>query len=154
MTHSAELDRSLPAEHRGRAVVFYDGVCGMCHRLVTLTMRADRRGRVLYAPLQGARAQERVAPHGVDPSRLDTFVLLTDYGLPSERIWVRSAAAFELARILGGVYRPLSWLRILPRGLTDAAYRLVAAYRYRIFGKYETCRVPTADERARHIDLA
>ncbi|MEO0811267.1 MAG: DCC1-like thiol-disulfide oxidoreductase family protein, partial [Myxococcota bacterium] len=52
-------------EQRGRVVVFYDGVCGMCNWMVNWTMGADREFRLLYAPLQGRRAQELLAPHGI-----------------------------------------------------------------------------------------
>ncbi len=148
----APVQHTVPVEHRGKAVIFYDGVCGMCNRLVKSTMASDRRGRLLYAPLQGKKADTLLAPHGIDPARLDTVVLLSDYGLASERVWTRSYAAFEIARILGGIYRPLSWLRILPRFITDAAYRWVAAHRYQIFGKFDACAIPTPEERARFID--
>ncbi|MEL6547107.1 MAG: DCC1-like thiol-disulfide oxidoreductase family protein, partial [Myxococcota bacterium] len=120
--------------------------------MVQLTMGADREFRLLYAPLQGGRAKELLAPHGIDPSALDTVVVLKDFGLESERAFTRSAAAFELAAVLGGWYRPLSWLRVLPRFLTDGAYRVLARYRYRVFGRYDQCTIPTPESRKRFID--
>lgn len=135
--------------HVGKTVVFFDGVCGMCNRLVRFLMQADRTGTLLYAALQSDLARERVLPHGVDPGELDTFVLLTDYGTERERVHLRSQAAFELFRVLGGIYTPLSWLRILPVFLTDLGYRLVARFRYRLFGKYDACPIPTPEERAK-----
>jgi predicted DCC family thiol-disulfide oxidoreductase YuxK len=47
---------------------------------------------------------------------------------------------------------PFSWIRfgvILPKALRDILYNLVARNRYRLFGKLETCRVPTEAARAR-----
>jgi predicted DCC family thiol-disulfide oxidoreductase YuxK len=37
-------------------VLFFDGECGLCNRVVRLMLRLDRRGRLRYAPLQGLRA--------------------------------------------------------------------------------------------------
>ncbi|MEO1173154.1 MAG: DCC1-like thiol-disulfide oxidoreductase family protein [Myxococcota bacterium] len=139
----------MKAEHVGKTVVFFDGVCGMCNRLVRFLMRNDRDGVLLYAALQSEMAKERVLPHGVDPAELDTFVLLTGYGTAEERVHLRSRAAFEVFRIIGGIYTPLSWLRVLPAGLTDLGYRLIARFRYRIFGKYDACPIPSPEERAK-----
>jgi predicted DCC family thiol-disulfide oxidoreductase YuxK len=52
---------------------------------------------------------------------------------------------------LGGVWRVVAWLRFMPRVLRDGTYRVIARNRYRWFGKRETCRVPTAEERARFL---
>jgi predicted DCC family thiol-disulfide oxidoreductase YuxK len=48
-----------------------------------------------------------------------------------------------------GPWRRLVWLRWIPRPLADAGYRLFARYRYRLFGRFDTCRVPHPGERAR-----
>jgi predicted DCC family thiol-disulfide oxidoreductase YuxK len=42
----------------------------------------------------------------------------------------------------------MSWL---PRPLRDLGYRLVARYRYRIWGRFDTCPIPTAQERERFL---
>ena len=40
----------------------------------------------------------------------------------------------------------------LPQPLRDFGYDLVAKYRYKVFGKVESCRVPTGDFKKRFID--
>lgn len=147
-----ELDR-VPEEVRGLAIVFYDGVCGMCNRLTQLVLRLDRHRRVFYAPLQSTLAQRLLAPHGIDPFKLDSLVVLTRYGRDDEAVWTRAAAVFELSRVLGGWLRVFSWLRVLPSFLTDLAYRCVAALRYRLMGRYETCPIPSPEERRRFLGL-
>jgi predicted DCC family thiol-disulfide oxidoreductase YuxK len=42
-------------------------------------------------------------------------------------------------------------LRLVPRPLRDLAYRLVARWRYRVWGRLETCPIPTAEERNRFL---
>ena len=65
----------------------------------------------------------------------------------------RSSAVVGLLRQLGGPWRvvgTLLWL--VPRPLRDVGYRVVARSRYRIFGRQDTCRVPTPWERERFLD--
>ena len=61
-------------------------------------------------------------------------------------------AVLGLARYLGGLWRLLLVLRIVPRPIRDALYDLFARYRYRWFGRLDVCAVPDAAQRARFID--
>lgn len=129
-----------------RHVVLYDGVCGLCNHAVQFLLRVDRRRALLFAPLQGETAAAARARHPEIPADLDTVVYLED-----ERVHLRSRAFVRLARLLPYPWRALSWLWIVPRPLADVVYRLVARVRYRLFGKYDTCRIPAPDERARFL---
>ena len=83
-----------------------------------------------------------------DVADLDTVVFVDDGVL-----FRRSSAIVGLLRQLGGPWRlvaTLLWL--IPRPLRDVGYRMVARSRYRIFGKSDTCRVPTPAERERFLD--
>jgi predicted DCC family thiol-disulfide oxidoreductase YuxK len=127
-------------------VVFFDGVCGLCNHTVDFLLQRDHNARLRFAPLQGTTAQEFL-PDDVR-TRLDTLVLLLD-----GRVHVRSAAVARILFQLGGFWKfagGLLWLIPLP--LRDLGYRLVSRVRYRMFGKHETCRMPTPEERARFLD--
>ena len=39
------------------SVLFYDGQCGLCNRVVRLLLQTDRAGRLRFATLQSAPAQ-------------------------------------------------------------------------------------------------
>jgi predicted DCC family thiol-disulfide oxidoreductase YuxK len=39
----------------------------------------------------------------------------------------------------------------IPRPLRDLGYRIIARLRYRIWGRFETCPIPTALERAHFL---
>jgi len=45
----------------------------------------------------------------------------------------------------------LSYFKFMPKNIRDFLYRLVAKYRYRIFGKYESCRIPDEEEKDRFL---
>ncbi len=127
-------------------MLFFDGVCGLCNSVVDWVLRNDRRGVVRFSPLQGQTAQQRLPD--VDRERLDTVVFIE-----GDRITRRSTAIVRLLSHLGGIWTVLAWLLwLIPWPLRDVGYRAVSKLRYRLFGKKETCRLPTPDERARFLD--
>jgi predicted DCC family thiol-disulfide oxidoreductase YuxK len=102
----------------------------------------DRKGRLLFAPLQGETARAVAARHSRAEDSLSTVVYVRDFGAPSERVYLRSDAALAILGDIGGPYRVLSALRVVPRSLRDLLYDWVAARRYRWFGKLDACRLP------------
>jgi predicted DCC family thiol-disulfide oxidoreductase YuxK len=67
-------------------------------------------------------------------------------------VYQRSTAALKVLKDMGGYWKLFYVFIIIPRPLRDMIYDLVAKYRYRIFGKKESCMVPSADLRKRFIE--
>lgn len=125
-------------------IVLYDGVCGLCHRMVRWLMAHDGRRALHYAPLQGETAARLRAIHPVIPVDLDSIVYIEE-----GRVYLRGKAFLHIARHVDG---PLRWLyhwRWLPASLVDPLYWVVARTRYRLFGKYDSCEIPSAENRER-----
>ena len=131
--------------------MLYDGLCGFCDAAVQWLLAHDKARRLQFAPLQGTTAADITARHPLPPD-LDSIVLVTSRGTPDERVQWHSAAIFAICSALPLPWRAASWLQVLPRGLTDFAYRLFARNRYRLWGRKDACRIPTPDERAQFID--
>lgn len=134
-------------------MIFYDGVCGLCDRLVQFVLRRDRHDRFRFAALQSDYARDALTRHGRRPDALDTIYVLVGQGSTSERLLPKSRAALEIASGLPFPWRLASVLRVLPTRLLDAAYDLVARHRYRFFGKADACLLPTPEQRAKFIAL-
>jgi len=139
-----------PAGGLPSRLVLYDGVCGLCDRSVQFLLRHDRGGRFAFAPLQGDTARGILARHGLG-DELGSFIFVRDAATPGERLHRRSAGALAVAGELGGAWRLLSALRVVPRPLRDAVYDWVARHRYRWFGKLEACKVPASEVRSRFL---
>jgi predicted DCC family thiol-disulfide oxidoreductase YuxK len=137
---------------RGQTVLFYDGVCGLCSRLVRFLLARDRSGRIQFAVLQSAFASEVLPRHGHDAARLDTVYLLTGYGTPEERVLRKSRAVLAAVAMLPAPWKLAAAFRVVPGVVLDFFYDLVARVRYRVFGRTEHCRVPAPSERSRFID--
>ena len=140
-----EADRARIA---GRPVLLYDGVCALCNGLVRFLLRRDKTGLFRFAPLEGAAARELMgAGEGAEG-----VVLVVDALWPAQREYRRSDAVAEALELLGGRWRALgSALRMVPRGLREWGYGVVARMRYRVFGRYAVCPIPAAGERKRFV---
>ncbi|MEO7597322.1 MAG: DCC1-like thiol-disulfide oxidoreductase family protein [Opitutus sp.] len=127
------------------AVIFYDGDCGLCDRLVQWVAPRDRVGRFKFAPLQSGFGQAALRRHGLPLNDFDSMVLLEN-----DRVYLRSTAALR-------VLRGLPWWRwayaftIFPVALRDAVYRWVARHRKRWFPAPEACGLPKPEWRGRFI---
>ena len=124
-------------------IVLYDGVCGLCSRTVRWLMKRDN-GAFHYAPLQGETAARLRARHPRIPSQLDSVVYID-----ADRVHLRSKVFLHAARHLTRPWRWAWHFRWLPAFLLDPFYWLVAKLRYRLFGKFDSCTLPTTDERAK-----
>lgn len=122
--------------------MLFDGVCVLCDRSMRWLLDADRRGALRFAPLQGQTAKDVLARHPDPGDSLSTVVYVRDFGGSRERVFRRSRAAIAILEELGGKYRILAWLRIIPGPIRDILYDWVAARRYRWFGKLDSCRLP------------
>jgi predicted DCC family thiol-disulfide oxidoreductase YuxK len=141
-----------PGAGAGTPIILYDGVCGLCNRLNRFVLARDPDARLRFAALQSPLAAEILARHGRDPRDLDTLYLVLAPGRQDERLLEKSEAALWILRELGGVWRAADLLRVVPRGLRDLGYDLVARTRYRLFGRYDTCPLPDPRHRARFLD--
>jgi predicted DCC family thiol-disulfide oxidoreductase YuxK len=135
-------------------IVFYDGVCGLCNRLVQFLLKHDKDGRLRFASLQSEFAEKVLRRHGIDPKDLDTVHVVENYDTPEEHVLQRSDAILRAGRALGGFWAASATAgRIVPRPLRDLFYRFVARNRYRMFGKYDTCMLPDPNQRSRFLDV-
>ncbi len=132
-------------------IILYDGVCALCNRLVQFVLRHDSRDRFRFASLQSEFAAQVLRRHGASPDDLDTMYVVIDRGLREERIMSRADAAVEVLRELGGRWSVLgAMLRLLPAWLQNWGYNFVARNRYRTFGKYDSCPLPSNSNEDRH----
>jgi predicted DCC family thiol-disulfide oxidoreductase YuxK len=138
-----------------RLLVIFDGHCGFCNGFVRWLLRRDRRDRLRFAASSLPAVAPLLARHA-DLLELDGApgtVLVFRHPLEAgEQVLTRFAATLALLREL-----PRPWpavavaLRCVPGFLSDPIYRLVARWRYRIWGRLESCPIPTAMERARFL---
>jgi len=128
------------------ATILFDGVCNLCNGLVQFVIARDPSARFRFAALQSPAAAELLRSLDVSPPLPDSMVLV-DGG----RLYVRSDAALRVARGLRFPW-PLAYACVaVPRFIRDRVYDVVAAHRYRWFGRRDVCMVPTPDVMRRFL---
>jgi len=124
-------------------VLLYDGTCGLCNRIVRLLLRTDAVGRLRYAPLQGAPAQAYLRAQGLPTVDFDTLVFVPDWNAPDRSgPLLRTDGALAAGAVVGGPWRIITWMRVLPAWSRDPFYKLVARTRYALFGEYRPSPLP------------
>lgn len=90
--------------------------------------------------LQSAAAKKHLSP---SDQGLDSVIYFTE-GL----VFKKSSAILKILNDLGGFYKYLSvGLQVIPVFVADGLYDLIAKNRYRVFGKTDSCRMPTESEK-------
>lgn len=133
-------------------IVLYDGVCGLCNRLVQFLLKHDKNDQLRYAALQSEFAVKVLSRHGLDPKDLDTVHVILNYEEPDELVLARSDAIIEVVKRLGGIWKLVSIGKVMPKPIRDSLYKIVATNRYRVFGKFDTCMLPEPRHRAKFLD--
>lgn len=158
------MDREIPS-----SIVFFDGVCNLCNGFVDFLVRHDRRQVLRFASLQGNTARELLGPGAGE--NLSSVVFYQNESSnksgnesgnesgnrsgnspKSGSTTIESLAVIQILSKLGGAWRALIILKPIPSFIRDPIYRFVARNRYRWFGKRETCRRPSPDQRALFLD--
>jgi len=127
-------------------VLLFDGVCNLCNASVQWVLKRDRKGIFRFAALQSEAGRALLRQSGLSSENFDTVVLVD-----GDRVFTRSDAALEIVRRIGGPWSLLGIFRIVPRPLRNAVYDWVARYRYRWFGKTQSCMIPQPEWAKRFI---
>jgi predicted DCC family thiol-disulfide oxidoreductase YuxK len=132
-------------------VVLFDGVCNLCNSSVLFIIDRDPGAKFRFAAQQSEIGQQLLAEFGIPVSAktADSIVLIA-----AGRAFRDSTAVLRIGAGLGGPWRLLSVLRVIPRPIRDLAYTFLATHRYRWFGRTEACRIPTPELRSRFLDAA
>ncbi len=128
-------------------IVLFDGVCNLCTAGVQLIVRHDRRKLFWFASLQSNTGQEILRHFGMSSGVFNSF-LLVEHGV----VHSRSTAALRMAKYLGGGWKLLYVLTIIPPFIRDAVYDWIARKRYDWFGRKNECWLPTPEQGARFLD--
>jgi predicted DCC family thiol-disulfide oxidoreductase YuxK len=127
-------------------LLLFDGQCNLCNAWVQFVLARESRALLKFASLTSEMGQTVLKRHGLPTETLNTLVLVVD-----GKAFVRSDAAL---RVTAYLRRPWSWAQVglwIPRFLRDGCYRIIARWRYRLFGRSAHCRVPTNVDPSRFV---
>jgi predicted DCC family thiol-disulfide oxidoreductase YuxK len=140
-------------ETSSKPVLLYDGECGLCNALVHFMLRHDRRGVLVFAPLQGKTGQAFLRGHGMNTQDFDSLVFIDDLTRADTGFFLRTEGALRALEYMGGGWRRVACvLRVVPVSCRDVFYRMVARMRYRLFGRYQPEPLPNREWERRILE--
>ncbi len=127
-------------------IVFFDGVCSLCNFSVDSLIKLDRKKILKYSSLQGESAKKLL--NAKDVKELKSIIFYNEGSIYKE-----SEAVAQILISLGGIHKISgNIIHYTPNVISNSFYRLISKYRYKLFGKRETCRLPSVDERSLFLD--
>ena len=126
-------------------ILFFDGKCNLCNSFVDFLVRRNRDSKLKIASLQGKTALRLLPRYHVQ--NLNSVVLYKK-GV----ILDQSNAALEAIMLLSPKWKFLWLFYIFPKFVRNFIYQLIAKNRYKLFGRKQTCRLPTQKEKAYLLD--
>ena len=127
-------------------IILFDGVCNFCNFWVNFVIKRDKEDLFRFAALQSEKAKELISKFNFDASKQDTFILIA-----GDKLYTKSTAVLMICKQLIGLIKILYPFIILPKFFRDFIYDLVAENRYKLFGRKESCRVPTEEEKQKFL---
>jgi predicted DCC family thiol-disulfide oxidoreductase YuxK len=126
-------------------LIVFDGVCVLCSGWVRFVIERDRAARFRFTPVQSAYGSALAARLGISVEDPETNAVVF-----ADRALFKSDAAIAVLSCLPR----WSWVRALiavPRPIRDWAYDWIARHRYHLFGRHDSCMVPTPELARRFV---
>ena len=145
--YSYRADPDVPSWDDGPELIVYDGRCVLCSGFVRFVIRRDRFARFRFTMAQSSLGQALYRHYRLDPVEFETNLVIAD-----GRLHAKLASFTRVMIGLGWPWRVAALLRAVPGPVADWLYDRIAGNRYRLFGRYDACQIPTAELSARIID--
>ena len=130
-----------------KSIILFDGVCNLCNASVNFVIKHDKKAQFLFASFQSDAAKEIMLHFNLKNLNLDSIVLIE-----GGKIYEKSTAILRIIRLLDGGFKLLYFFRVIPKSIRDWLYNAIAKNRYRLFGKRESCVIPSLDLKNRFLD--
>jgi predicted DCC family thiol-disulfide oxidoreductase YuxK len=127
-------------------IVVFDGVCNFCNRIVQIIIRHDPSCQIHFAAQQSESGIKLLQEYSIQESASSVVFITKGF------VYYQSDAVIEIAKLLTGWPSIFKYGIIVPSFLRNAFYRLVAANRYKLFGKQAICMVPKEEDKDRFVN--
>ena len=129
-----------------KSIILFDELCNFCDNSVQFVLNRDPKDKFLFASLQSEAAKEFMESQPKNIQKTDSIILVTADG-----VYSKSTAALKIANQLKGFLFLMSFFFIIPAIIRDLVYDFIAKRRYRWFGKFDQCKIPTPEERDKFL---
>ena len=129
-----------------KPVILFDGVCNLFSKSVQFVLNHEQSETLFFASLQSEYGQNILKQNRIEASKFDSIVLVS-----KNNIYFKSTAVLKISKHLKFPYNLLVILNVIPTVIRDMFYNIISKYRFSIFGKSETCYIPSNNLKERFI---
>lgn len=127
-----------------RKILFYDGSCGFCNRVVQFILQHEKKQELYFCSLQSEFAFQFLAHFEIEINEISTV-----YFYDGRSIHHKSSAFFNIIPHTKWYLQFLRCFVLLPRKVTDQIYTWVAVRRNR--WQFSNCQVINPKNKLRFI---
>lgn len=127
-------------------VILFDGVCKLCNTWSQFIIKYDRRKRFKLCSVQSPEGQSILKHFNMPTGHFDTMLYVE-----GNQCFDKSDAFLNIVNKLGFPWRILYVFKIIPTGIRNWLYDRIALNRYNLFGKYDSCMMPTKENENRFL---
>jgi predicted DCC family thiol-disulfide oxidoreductase YuxK len=127
-------------------VILFDGVCKLCNAWSNFIITHDKKHLFKLCSVQSDEGQAILKHFGLATDVYDSMVYVE-----GNTFYQQSDAFFQVIKKLGHPWKVVLIFRLIPGFIRNWLYDRIAFNRYRLFGKYDYCLLPTADHEARYL---
>lgn len=110
-------------------VIIYDGICILCSKSITFLTKQAKKKEFEYTTYNSDKAKALLKKFNIDFTSEQFIVYIRD-----NKCYTRSRAVLEILKDLGGLWRLIIILVIIPPFIRNYIYKIIARNRYTWFG--------------------
>ena len=126
-------------------IILFDGMCNLCNSSVQFIIQHDPKAHFHFTSQQSEFGKKLIEKQHLE--NIDSIIFIEN-----KQVYLYSDAILEVCKELEGWLKLLYIFRFIPKIIRDKIYKLIATYRYTIFGKKESCMLPSKEIESRFLN--
>ena len=127
-------------------VIIFDGICHLCCGWIRYLIRKDKTMKFRFATIQSETGQKVLNEVPENEKMMESIIYVK-----GNQYFRESSAILEILTDIGGFWKIVVVLKLIPKAIRDKIYQFIAKRRYRYFGKRTTCLLPTPENKKRFL---
>jgi len=115
----------------------FDGQCKLCDAWCNFIIKHDKNLHFKLCSVQSDKGQAILNYFNYPTDNVKSMLYIGQ-----DKCFSQSDAVLEVISQLGWPWRAIKITCLIPKRLRDWTYDRIAINRYRLFGKYNSCRIP------------
>lgn len=144
LPYSYRDDPAVPAFSEVECITIMDAQCALCARGAKWIARNDAAEEFRIIPIQSQRGSALMRHYGLDPDDPSSWLYIEE-----GKAYASMDAIIRVGKRLGGKWRALGLLRVMPVWLQNRIYYAIARNRYRLSGRADLCALPDPEVQKR-----